>query len=111
MVGAVNALAASAFFLNESAHASRAAELLRTWFVDNATAVRPAAAFTGHPWPEDDAKPHRFSDGADPGGGGNYDTTISLAHALDGARLLEWVAPDAWIAADRAALTAWVRMA
>ena len=110
MLGAVNALAASTFFLNESAHAARAAALLRTWFLDNATAMRPAATFA-QAIPGRKTTPNLidFSDGADPGGGGNYDTTISLAHALDSARLLEWVAPDAWTAADRAALTAWVR--
>lgn len=110
MAGAVNALAASAFFLNNSAHASRAALLLRTWFVDADTRMRPSARFAqvipgvGHGQGLID-----FSDGADPGGGGNYDTSISLAHLLDSVRLLEWAAPAAWAAPDRAALDAWVR--
>ena len=110
MVGAVNALSASAFFLNESDHADRAAHMLRAWFLHNATRMRPAARFAQ----QIPGLPPRapglidFSDGADPGGGGNYDTSVSLAHLLDSARLLEWAAPQAWAAADVAALEAWV---
>ena len=42
-------------------------------------------------------------------GGGNYDTSVSLAHLLDSVAMLQWASPAAWGGADAAGLVAWVR--
>ena len=111
MMEAVEALSASAFFLNNSQHASRAALLLRVWFLNEATFMRPNARFAQAPNPGAAGTGGGiidFSDGAFPGGGGSYIASISLAHMLDSVSMLAWAAPDAWTADDMAGLQKWV---
>eukprot|EP01046_Picozoa_sp_COSAG06_P048869 COSAG06_NODE_7395_length_2518_cov_8.792063_1_plen_394_part_00 len=112
MMEAVEALSASAFFLNNTQHAQHAALLLRVWFLNNDTFMRPDArhaqsrdpgATTGSAGGIID-----FSDGAYPGGGGNYIASISLAHMLDSVAMLAWAAPEVWTAVDHVRLQQWV---
>jgi hypothetical protein len=112
MLQSVEALSASAFFFNSTEHAQHAALLLRTWFLNAATFMRPNARFAQSKNPAEKSESGGgiidFSDGAYPGGGGNYIASISLAHMLDSVALLAWAAPNAWTAADMAGLKRWV---
>ena len=78
LVNSVNALAASAFFLNETSHAEKAAIMIRTWFLEPGTMMRPRAPYAqtvpGMPGAHSQGLID-FSDGADDGGGGDYDTS------------------------------------
>lgn len=92
MFQSVEALSASAFFFNNTEHAQHAALLLRTWFLNSDTFMRPNARFAQSKNPEEKSRSGGgiidFSDGAYPGGGGNYIASISLAHMLDSVAML-----------------------
>ena len=112
MMDAVEALSASAFFLNNTEHAQHAALLLRVWFLNSDTFMRPNARHAQSTSPGHTSTSGGgiidFSDGAFPGGGGNYIASISLAHMLDSVAMLAWAAPEAWTATDMAGLKEWV---
>jgi hypothetical protein len=98
MSDAVSALALSAYLLGEISHGRRAALLLRTWFLDEATRMNPNAEYAqGIP-------------GQSTGRGiGIIDVDKPFVLAFDAARLLmSCGAASGWSARDDAALRLWV---
>ena len=95
MADAVETLALASYLTGESRYASRAAVLLRAWFVDSATRMNPNLRYA-------QAVP-----GVNDGRGIGIIDLRELPHLLDAIRLLD--AQGALGTGDRATLTAWCR--
>lgn len=94
LIEAVDTLALDAFYTGDAAPAERAALLLRTFFLDPATAMRPNLRFA------------QMRPGTPHGSGFGVIDARRLPELLDAATLL--AASPAWTDADRAGLRTWV---
>jgi hypothetical protein len=94
LTAAVEVLTLSAFFLGTDAHAERAAQLLRVWFLNSATRMNPNARFA-------QGIPGR----CDGRGIGLIDFASEWPVILDCIRVLSWL--GAWPKADAEAMRGW----
>jgi len=93
--GAVSDLALAFAFTDDDRYAMHAARLLRTWFVDPATAMNPHLRHA------------QMVPGRDQGRSFGIIETARIAEFLDRVTLLE--RSSAWTASDRSAFAAWMR--
>ena len=93
MIAAVHPLALSYYITGDEAHAARAAELIRTWFLDPATAMNPNLNYA------------QGIKGVNNGRAAGIIETHNLPFVVDAAGLL--ASSKAWTPADDAALHQW----